>query len=145
MHKCAADRLATVAAVVVSTPQAAQQDFARQDRLAAFARQAPLDFVQAVLADSAPVVSDPTLLELDQVAFAPLALAPVLSPEADSLRAGDLLRAEHLPLARQASLDSEAGTFLSARDSVALVLGVLGFLIDALAASLLFSLAVASF
>jgi hypothetical protein len=144
MHKCAADRLATVAAVVGSTPQAVQQDFAHQDRLEAFARQAPLDFVQAALADSAPVVSDPTL-ELDQVAFAPLALAPVLSPEADSLHAGDLLREEHLPLARQASLDSEAGTFLSARDSVALVLGALGSLIDALAASLLSSLAVASF
>jgi hypothetical protein len=36
MHKCAEDTLAAV--VVVSTPLAAQQDFARQ---------APLDFVQA--------------------------------------------------------------------------------------------------
>lgn len=44
MHKCAED---TLAVVVDSTPLAAQQDFARQDRLAAFARRAPLDFVQA--------------------------------------------------------------------------------------------------
>jgi hypothetical protein len=44
MHKCAED---TLAAVVVSTPLAAQQDFAPQARVAAFAPQAPQDFVQA--------------------------------------------------------------------------------------------------
>jgi hypothetical protein len=150
MHKCA-DRLATVAVEVASTPLAAQQDLdplahldsGLQVHLDLEARLVSVRRVPA--ADSGPAVFVPLVLELDQAGSARLAHARVLSPEEASLRAGDLLRAEHLPLDQQDLLDSGAATSLLVADSAVSALDVLLSLIDALAASRHSSFRVVSF